>query len=574
MKKMKKVLSIVLTTALVMSTLAGCSSKKNDDTTSSNNQATTAPTQSVAPTGTDTSSTDAGTQDLTTIDWYVDMPTFQWGGAGFGQDLTSKMIEEKTGVKINFIVPASDDHQQLSSMVAAGTLPDIITVNGWWDSNTRLLDYQLATQGYLWSYNDLMDQYAPDMKSNIRQDVFDWFAESDGKTYEMPNYAYSNQDLKPGEQLVPNGCITIRKDLYEAIGSPDMSTPEGFLDACQKIKDTVKQYNGQDIIPIQLYEGVGNSILWLAQYFATPYEDSNGNYLYDFTQDNYKEALKFLNTAYQRGLISDANFSDTRDLVNEKVASGRVFCMITAPQDFTAQMQSLYDTDPKAVYEPVVLKNSKGEDPVLQDIRGFGWLTTEVSKNTKYPDKIAKLINYLISDQGQIDMYYGQEGVTYNKNADGTISYTDEYNQALANNDTKKYALGSMYLLDNYAYRRQFEVAPTDPKLLATTDTIIKQPMEKYSYDYSAAGFKFDPQDSRKEAMAQLSVQVTNYRQTAIAELVTAKDDAAFEARYKQAVDDLNAMGLKDLITYDNDGFQAAKKALGIDHSWAPLLKK
>lgn len=566
MKRSKKVLCLALAMTMVMSSFAACSPKKSG--TENNNQANTTEDNKV------TEETKDVQQEIVEVDWYVDMPWWTWNGNAFGDDLTSKILMEKTGVKINFIVPASDGGEQLVSMIASDTLPDIITVEGWWSNRSRMLTYQMATEDYLWSFNDLMDEYAPELSEVMRQDVFDWYAETDGKTYLVPNYAYSSEDLTEGEQLIANGAITIRQDLYEAIGSPDMSTPEGFLAACEKVKNEIKTYNGQEIIPIQLYEGVGNSILWLAQYFATPYEDENGNYLYDFTQENYKEALKFLNTAYQKGLVTDANFADTRDLVNEKVASGRVFAMITAPQDFVPQLQSLYDLDNNAVYKPVVLRNSKGEDPVLQDIRGFGWLTTGVAKTTEYPEQIAKLFAYLLSDEGQIAMAYGQEGVTFNYNEDGTISFTEEYETAMANGDTKKYALSAMNLLDNYAFRRKFDVAPTDPKQLATVDTVMKESTKEYSFDYSAAGLKLDPTDPRKEEMNELGVRVSTYRATAIAKLVTANSDDAFEVSYEEAVNELKAMGIQDLIDYNNDGFQAAKKALGIERSWAPYLKK
>jgi putative aldouronate transport system substrate-binding protein len=568
MKKMKKVLCFAMAVAITVTSFMACSSQKGG--TEETNTPTPV-TEEGTKEGTDVVKEEP--QEIVEVDWYVDLPWWSWNGNGFGDDLTSQIILEKTGVKINFIVPASDGGEQLSSMIASDELPDILTVEGWWSSRARMLTYQMASEDYLWSFNDLSEQYAPELKDVMRQDVFDWYAEADGKTYLVPNYAYSKDDLVPGEQLVPNGAITIRQDLYEAIGSPDMSTPEGFLVACEKVKNEVKTYNGQEIIPIQLYEGVGNSILWLAQYFATPYEDENGNYVYDFTHDNYKEALQFLNTAYQKGLISDANFSDSRELVNEKIASGRAFAMITAPQDFVPQLQSLYDLDNKAVYKTVVLHNSKGEEPVLQDIRGFGWLTTGISKNTKYPEKIAKLFAFLLSDEGQIAMCYGKEGVTFNYNADGTISFTEEYETAMKNGDTKKYALSAMNLLDNYAFRRKFEVMTTDPKQLATVDTIIKLPLAQYSYDYSAAGFKFDPTDTRKEAMNELGVKVSTYRTTVIAELVTAPDATTFNKLYDNAVDKLNEMGINDLIAYNNDGFQAAKKALGIERSWAPFTK-
>ena len=507
-----------------------------------------------------------------TIDWYVDLSWWGWNGLGFGQDLTSQILKEKTGVTINFITPATDGGEQLATMLASGDLPDVITLQGLWDSNSRMLAYQMSQDGYLLAHNDLIEKYNPDMKDVIRQDVFDWYAEGDGKTYMTPNYAYSSQDLKQGEQLVPNRCITVRKDLWEKLGSPDMSTPEAFLAACKRAQEELT-YDGKEVIGLQLYEGANEALSIMNQYFAVPFETQDGKYAYDFNQEGTKESLAFLNEAFRTGLVTESNFSDTRDMINEKVASGRVFAMITAPQDFTGQMGSLYDTDPNAVYIPVLLRNHKGEDPVLSDIRGWGWLMTGITSSCERPDLVINLFEYLMSDEGQIDMVFGKEGETFNYNADGTISLTDAYYQAAANNDTKKYALSAMNLLDNYAFRRKFDSVPTDPKALVITDTLLKAPMAPYSYDYAASGLKLDPADPRKEEVQQLNVAISNYRKTAIAELITAASVDAFNAKFDEVKATLVSMGVDKVIAYNADGYENAKKALGIENGW-PLYQK
>jgi len=558
--------------AVLLFTLAACGGKNANTSESQKNDNTSATTVTNANTGSDQPSWKSDNSPFS-IEWYVDLSWWKWNGSEWGKDLTSSIIKEKTGANISFLVPAGDDGQQLSTMVASDSLPDVITIEAWWNTRNRALTNKLATEGVILAYNDLIDQYAPTMKNVIRQDVFNWYAEADGKTYLLPNYAYSNQDLAPGEQLIPNGCFTVRKDLLEAIGNPDISTPEGLLAACQKIKEEVKEYKGQSIIPIQLYEGVGNSILWLSQYFATPYEDASGNYLYDFLQPQYKEALKFLNTAYRQGLISDANFSDTRDLVNEKIASGRVFAMFTAPQDFTQQLQTLYQSDNNAVYVPFVLRNSAGQDPVLQDIRGMGWLTTAITKNAKKPDRIIKLFEYLLSDEGLIDTQFGKEGVTFDWNSDKTkITLRKEAVEDIANGG-KQYAIGSFMMLDNYARRRVWEdTSSADPMTKATVDTYIKVPMAKYSYDYTAAGLKVDPTDPRVEKMQDVSTKIANARQKNIARIIVSKTDDEFEKNYQAAIDELKELGLDELIQYNNDAFQRAKQSLGIKYSW-PLLQ-
>lgn len=564
---MKKLIQFALVLILLVSQ-AACAAPQKTETVD-------APTVAVEPTKAADNPTTAAVEPTTAaagkydttpyeINWYVDLPWWSWNGKGWGLDMTSKTIQEKTGVKINFIVPATNSGEQLAGMIASGDMPDVITVNGWWDPAKRALTNQMATEGYIWAYNDLIDKYAPSMWDEVRMDMFKWHAEKDGKTYVMQNYSYGAKDLAPGERLLPNGSIIVRKDLWEAIGSPDMSTPEGFLAACEKVKKEIGKYNGQDIIPLQLYENGGNSILWLSQFFHTPYEDENGNWLYDFEQSNYKDSLKFLNDAYNRGLILDANFSDTRDLVNEKFASGRVFAAIVAAQDFVPQFQALYDTDNKAVYMPVALHNYKGEEPVLQDIRGFGWLNTAITTKAEQPERIIQLFEYLLSEEGQKDAAYGIEGDTYRFIDNGT-----KIEMLNTGADPKDLALGAMMMLDNWALRRKWAVPPTDPKALATLEDTLKAGLDQYTYDFNASALKIDPTDPDLGKINDIKIKIDEARKKYIAQIIVAPTPEEFERLYQEALAELEALGLPALKEFNNKYFQAAKAALGIERSYA-----
>lgn len=92
-----------------------------------------------------------------TIDWYVDYSTFNWVGAE--SSIVSDMIEEKTGIKINFMKPVTDDGTMLNTLIAGGKLPDVITVlaNGAErvqlrkrDIFTRSMSCQSAGRPILW----------------------------------------------------------------------------------------------------------------------------------------------------------------------------------------------------------------------------------------------------------------------------------------------------------------------------------------------------------------------------------------------------------------------------------------
>lgn len=566
---MKRTLALLVALIMLTGLLAGCQPKPSSAPLETSNP--TAGTQTQAPQPSD-STNEEQTPEEFTVDWYVNLSWWAWNGLGWGQDLVSQTIKEKTGVNINFITPASDGGEQLSTMIASDALPDIITLQGLWDGTDRMLAYQLAMDGYLTSYDELIE-LNPKLGEVARQDVLDWYRENDGKAYMYPNYAYSSQDIAPGEKLAPNRMISIRQDLWKAIGSPEMSTPSDFLAAVAKVKSEVGTYDGKDIIGIQLYEGANEALSIMNQYFATPTENADGTLAYQFDMEGTRESLAFLNEAYRMGLITEANFSDTRDMINEKVASGRVFAMVTAPQDFINQLGTLYDADSEAVYQHVVLRNSKGEDPVLSDLSGWGWLMTGVSSEAENKEQIAKLIEYLLSDEGQILTTYGVEGVTFNYNADGTISMSEQYLQDTNANDAKKYAVGAMNLFGNYAFTRRFDSLPTDAKALATNDVVMKTPMSEYSYNFSAAGGKEDPSDPRKTEMSELNVRISTFTKTAIAELITANSEEAFNAKFDEVKATLEQMGARTLNDYNNEWFQVGKEAMGLDFIWPAYQK-
>lgn len=62
-----------------------------------------------------------------------------------------KKIKEKTGISIRFVTPVQDDGQKLSTMIAGGDLPDVISVP---TSKTQTLA-SLAQQGYVYDIDTL-----------------------------------------------------------------------------------------------------------------------------------------------------------------------------------------------------------------------------------------------------------------------------------------------------------------------------------------------------------------------------------------------------------------------------------
>lgn len=355
------------------------------------------------------------TAEVTEVDWFLNLTWFNYAGA-WGEDMLSQLIADEFGLTFNFLTPAQEGGAQINTMIAGGDLPDLVTVESWLEYRRRM-----AEAGMLYSYNDLIDEYDPSFWNIMKMDIFNWYQENDGKTYGLPNFGYSSSDMAPGRKLRSNRAFTLRSDLYDQIGRPNETadgwldaTADEFLDILEQVKE-IGEYDGLPIVPLQLYEfnDRGNASLgWIAQYFRTPFEDTSGDWLYQPEQENYFQAIAFLNEAYSRGLLSPEAFTDTREQITQKVASGRAFSLFTAPQDFNNQFIALHGTNADAEFEGFVLRNDAGADPTLGDIAGFGWLTTSVSAKTKVPEKIIKLIHFLNSDEGQHTTWWYFEGVS------------------------------------------------------------------------------------------------------------------------------------------------------------------
>lgn len=157
---------------------------------------------------------------------------------------------QKPAVDINFIVPAGNENEKLNTLMASGKLPDFITLGWYEDAVKKMIEGELVLP-----LNKLADEYDPYFYKVSDPDKLGWYTQADGNVYGYPNASSSPADYeKYGDKYVSNQTFVVRKDMYEAIGSPDMRTPEGFLNALKAAKEKFPDINGQPMIPLGLHE--------------------------------------------------------------------------------------------------------------------------------------------------------------------------------------------------------------------------------------------------------------------------------------------------------------------------------
>lgn len=497
-----------------------------------------------------------------TIDWYVNDSTFSY--PGYGTDVVSKYIKDNLGITIRFTSPVTDDGQKLATLISGDILPDVVSIQSWY-----LQCSQLANQNYLFPVDELMTRWAPNFLDNVETDLWNYFQMGDGHNYGFPSLCYS-ENYMSGEQIYPNGGILVREDWYQeaATAGYDMTTPTSFINGCKFIQN---KYSSS--IPFQLdaFNSEGNdSITWLAQYFATPFETEDGVYQDIRTDDHYKQVLRFLSECNTAGIIKSSNYSDTYSQIKTNISRGNVFVCAGTPQDYQVAYQNCYNNGIN--YVPLVLHNYDGDAPVLQDISGQGYLLNMVSTNCKRPDIVIKLLDFLHSEEGQRLVAFGIEGETWNwtDSTHTAIEWTERYISGALNKNSddaawlQGYGLNAMTLMMNMSYIVKYK--PTDGRKaeIVYIDN-QKRPLTPYSYDFRASFLKHDTSNSNYFAISTKAKKIDTKWAQALVNIIKASN---YETAYDSAIAYANRQGLNEVVTFYKTSYQNTLSVLGLTRGY------
>ncbi len=540
----------ILIASLFLALFAGCSSK-------STNESVSKPQEEPKETETkELSADDPGWQADTspiTFDWYVN---FSWYANKWGEDAVSKYVTDKTGVSVNFISPAGNEAEKMNTMIASGKLPDFITIGWWEDAVKKMIEGELVLP-----LNELAENYDPYFFKVSDSAKLEWYKQENGNVYGYPNASSSPKDFDRYKELKPsNQTFLVRKDMYEAIGSPDMRTPEGFLNALKAAKEKFPNVNGAPLIPFGLNEftDVGNSSLegYLQNFLALPMEKDG--VVYDRTTDpEYLSWLKVLREVNDNGLLAKDIFIDKRPQMEEKIAQGRYFSMLYQRSDLAAQQQALFANDPNSIYIAVDgPANSNLDAPTLAGDSISGWTVTLISKDVKNKERAIRFLSYLISEEGQKDLYLGQEGVTYEVEG-GKPQFIPEVltllNTDRAAFDQKYGASYKFWMLMDTNMNLQWAPPSAEP-FKQMEDWTKGKTMSFAAYD------GINPTGTSAEGVA--SSKIAQEWGKTLPKLLLAKSDEEFDQIFNKFLEKRDGFGYDKVKEYQQSIFEKNKKKL------------
>ena len=496
----------------------------------------------------------AAEQNPVTLNWYIN---YSWFPMDWGKNMVSKQITKDTGVNINFVTPAGNQEETINALVASDSLPDIVTL-GWWEPQIN----DMIKNKMVYALNELADQYDPYFYEVTDPTVVNWYSDENGDIYGYPNSAYTPEAVETHSNIGSNQTFLVRKDIYEAIGSPDMTTQEGFEAAVKKAVEMFPEVDGKPLIPIgsHIFEenGCNSFDNFLMNFLAVPYEKDGK--LYDrHTDPEYLSWLKFFRKLGEEGYLSSDIFVDQRTQMNEKVAEGRYFCMLYQRTDIADQESTLYEKNPDSIYIAVDgPKNSKGDDYVLPTNAINGWTLTLISKNCKHPDRAIAFLDYMMSEEGQKMISLGVEGEMYDW-VDGKAVLKDEVKKLLTT-DRKKY--DEVYGADDAYWMLQNNVMQLD--WMPEKQYPLNQ-LEEWTYPYTRYLGEYEVTKQDDSEMSRINSRIDKLWGKTLPRLLLAKSDEEFDQLFETFVEERETLGYSQLVKDHQKTMEENKKRLGME---------
>ena len=416
----RKVVSLMLVSAMVAGMLAGCGS----DSGSSKGGSSTETGSAAEASSSGETADDADDKSPITFEYFnADGINGNWDNP------VAKAITEATGVTLDVSYPVAsqgDAKEDVALMIANDEYPDMIYAKG---SATDL--YQA---GALIDMTDLIEKYGPNIKKmyGAEMEKLKW-SQDDPGIYQL-SYAGVNQ-----KTLTTGGSCQIQ---WAALKENDYKYPKTLDEYEKMIKSYLaahpKTEDGLDMIGITMSASdwhwmitLGNPAGLIAD--ASPDNgqwiiDDEYNVHYKHVTDEEKEYFKWLCRMYNEGIL-DPNFAtQTDDDYIAKVASGRVVAITDAEWHYS-QCEATLVADGKVdqtyVGLPVTLREDQVEKALLYQGTTVGW-GIGITKSCEDPVRAIKFLDYLCSDEGQILYHWGIEGENYFLDDDGQPYRTDE----------------------------------------------------------------------------------------------------------------------------------------------------
>ncbi len=349
--------------------------------------------------------------------------------AGLQTGWFAQLIKEKFNITLNIIAPnvSGDSASLYQTRAASGNLGDIIILD-----TQSMLD--CIDAGLVADISDIIYEFDNLSTYQEQIDVYNDAIEvgEEGATYAIPANMQSVSPTSYVETTVYS-APRIPWDFYSELGNPEMETVEDLLEVLAAIQEAhPTNEDGDSAYALSLWSdwdgdgGISNAVE-IAKWFG---QESNGSLLIgnDNTmtsltdsEGGYYKALKFLNMAYQMGLVDPDSATQDWNTACAKMQTKRVYLF------WYNWQRGFWNTPERGEEGSYYIAVPVSELNIFQtsdDYYGDGnaWaIGSQVDEETKL--RIMEFLDWLASPEGKNSDYY--VGIIYTENEDGTFTLTD-----------------------------------------------------------------------------------------------------------------------------------------------------
>ncbi len=310
-------------------------------------------------------------------------------------------ITEHTGVKVKFsVVPQADYAQKQQLWLSTKQVPDLLHVN----SPDQLRDF--AKPDIILPIMPLVDKYAPHLKQYIEQNKEMKKYTNGGVLYYIPAVLFNWKKLAP--------MPLIRKDLLDKAGLPEPKSMEELFETLKELKKAnpgtlgITCRNGTKWLLVTIGYPMGTGLGAQQWYYGPYYDHDLKRWQYGPIHPEFADMLDYFAKAYKEGILDPDFAATTTDQWHQKNSAGKGLFSWDNMSFLVRWNLAIRQQDPSATW---------GAMPTLSfkkfhrgyDYSGLydGWA---IGANTKYPDRVIQLLDWMVTPFGIDLTNWGIEG--------------------------------------------------------------------------------------------------------------------------------------------------------------------
>lgn len=362
---------------------------------------------------------------LMTIDIYDEAANYH----GIQTGWFGKVIKDRFNLELNIIAPQVAGSSIYATRAAEGNLGDLIIM----DKNTFK---ECVGAGLIKDIGDKLPELENLKPYKLQIDTFNTnLGAAEGVYYGIPDQMTDTSPVTLTAEMVYSSP-QVRWDLYKAAGSPKVENLDGLLDLLAKIHEIHPTNDaGDPAYPISLWPDWDNNdnmsgpanVVQLTTWYGDKVKgsailkpDNTFTKITDKTA-GYYTITKFINKAYQMGLVDPESFEQDWNSVCSKISAGQIDLIWYNWEIGFWNSQERMNNG--TAFQVIPLEDGlfyADADSYYGSTRAWG-VGSKV-EGEKY-DRVMELIDWLASPEGLAYQHCGIEGFTYEVNEKG------KYNQ-------------------------------------------------------------------------------------------------------------------------------------------------